>query len=160
MDGVSQMDSGIGEPPRCETAGRDSELCSTKHHHVHATFWGTAGAGGPLNPLGHCCPCAIPGSGHEYSHQSPSPQVREVGPRRQSWSRSGFRGTPTAGSPVSPASASFSPTWGRSPRSAPRPLPGSPVAGAAGGIGCSFSPACRVWLQRERRRRKKRSLRW
>ena len=86
--------------PRRETAGRDSELCPTKYHRVHARFQGTAGGGGQLNPLGHCCPRAIPGSRHDYSHQIPSPQVREGAPRRQLWSRSGFRGTLTAGYPV------------------------------------------------------------
>lgn len=45
------------------------------------------------------------------------------------------------------------------PNLGPCPPRGSPMMGAAGGIGCSFSPACRVWLQRERRR-KERSLRW
>lgn len=61
--------------------------------------------------------------------------------------------TPAAGSLLSPGTTSLSPTWRQEP-------PRSSVTGAAGGAGCIFSPACRVWLQQKRRKRKKRSLRW
>lgn len=59
---------------------------------------------------------------------------------------------PTAGSPH-PSSTHLPP-----PATRLQGPPWSLVTGAAGGVGCGFSPACRVWLQRERRKREKKVL--
>lgn len=76
-----------------------------------------------------------------YFHALSGPLQSSVPPHTQHRPR-GLCPPPQA--PLSLLHLPPSPQPGAAPPPTPRPLPGSPVTGAAGGNGCSFSPAFRV----------------